>query len=324
MNNFISYNNKEIKEGQILLNEINALVDNAQEIEKKYFLPISNDQEEEAQNINEEKTKNFSNEKKLLERQYRGLKYILNCIEKNYNLNSISKDLYEESTISNKQVEKINEEISNKIYNLYITKNFNSCYNLWEKYDFHILIGFSPERSFDILKYLNKIRDRYERRKNALESLNRLNVNLSKVENNNQNNQSIVYSNIINNSNSKNINNSQDYSLEIIKMHKEMNNESLFKGFSKEILFIYKVIKNMPPFEQPDYDMIIKNCELLITRLTQSNKNENIKYDWEIKLKEVYNNFKNLNVKREELLKEAFLKKGYDIGVEKFLEIFDY
>ena len=240
MNNFISYNNKEIKEGQILLNEINALVDNAQEIEKKYFLPISNDQEEEAQNINEEKTKNFSNEKKLLERQYRGLKYILNCIEKNYNLNSISKDLYEESTISNKQVEKINEEISNKIYNLYITKNFNSCYNLWEKYDFQILIGFSPERSFDILKYLNKIRDRYERRKNALESLNRLNVNLSKVENNNQNNQSIVYSNIINNSNSNNINNSQMTYSDIYNL-KLNENEQFTKKLRKQIDNIKKM-----------------------------------------------------------------------------------
>ena len=240
MNNFISYNNKEIKEGQILLNEINALVDNAQEIEKKYFLPMSNDQEEEAQNINEEKTKNFSNEKKLLERQYRGLKYILNCIEKNYNLNSISKDLYEESTISNKQVEKINEEISNKIYNLYKTKNFNSCYNLWEKYDFQILIGFSPERSFDILKYLNKIRDRYERRKNALESLNRLNVNLSKVENNNQNNQSIVYSNIINNSNSNNINNSQMTNSDIYNL-KLNENEQFTKKLRKQIDNIKKM-----------------------------------------------------------------------------------
>ena len=240
MNNFNSDNNKEIKESQILLNEINALVNNAQEIENKYFLPNSNDQEEEAQNINKENIKNFSDEKKLLERQYRGLKYILNCIEKNYNLNSNSKDLYDESRISNKQEDKINEEISNKIYNLYITKNFNSCYNLWEKYDFQILIGFSPERSFDILKYLNKIRDRYERRKNTLESLNRLNVNLFKVENNNQNNQSIVYSNIINNSNSNNINNSQMTSSDIYNL-KLNENEQFTRKLRKQIDNIKKM-----------------------------------------------------------------------------------
>ena len=240
MNNFNSDNNKEIKESQILLNEINALVNNAQEIENKYFLPNSNDQEEEAQNINKESIKNFSDEKKLLERQYRGLKYILNCIEKNYNLNSNSNDLYDESRISNKQEEKINEEISNKIYNLYITKNFNSCYNLWEKYDFQILIGFSPERSFDILKYLNKIRDRYERRKNTLESLNRLNVNLFKVENNNQNNQSIVYSNIINNSNSNNINNSQMTSSDIYNL-KLNENEQFTRKLRKQIDNIKKM-----------------------------------------------------------------------------------
>lgn len=33
--------------------------------------------------------------------------------------------------------------------------------------------------------------------------------------------------------------------------------------------------------------------------------------------------FKNLNVKREELLKVIFFKKGYDIRIEEFLKIFN-
>lgn len=120
------------------------------------------------------------------------------------------------------------------------------------------------------------------------------------------------------------VKNKLDYLLEIIRIHNEIDNESLFKGFSKEIIFLFKIIKNMPSSEEPDYDMIIKNLELLIRRLTKFNESEDIKYDWEIKLKKLCNNFKDLNIKREDLLKVAFLKKGYNIGIEDFLEIFDY
>lgn len=80
----------------------------------------------------------------------------------------------------------------------------------------------------------------------------------------------------------------------------------------------------MPIFEETDYDMIIQNFELLIRKLSKSNKNKDIKYDWKIRLKELCNNFKKLNIKREDLLKVVFLKKGYNIGIEEFLEIFDY
>ena len=233
-------NDNQIKECQIFLNEINALVENAKEIENKFFLSDDNNNNNakikntqiNINNLNEEKTNNLNNEKKLLEREYRGLKYILNCIEKNYNLNC---NFNEELKISEKE-QNINEEISNKIYNLYITKNFNECYNLWEKYDFQMLIGFSPERSFDMLKYLNKIRDRYERRINILDSLNKLNLNLLKGENNHQ---SIIYSNI-NNSNSNYINNSQITNSDIYNL-KLSENEQFTKKLRKQIDNIKKM-----------------------------------------------------------------------------------
>ena len=43
-------------------------------------------------------------------------------------------------------------------------KKFNLCYNLWKKFDFNLLLGISEERNFDMLNYLNKLRDRYEER----------------------------------------------------------------------------------------------------------------------------------------------------------------
>ena len=58
------------------------------------------------------------------------------------------------------------------------------------------LLGVSPERSFDMLKYLNKIRDRYENRAHIIDSLNKLNLKIS--GNNNLNNHSAQISNINN------------------------------------------------------------------------------------------------------------------------------
>lgn len=51
------------------------------------------------------------------------------------------------------------------------------------------------------------------------------------------------------------------------------------KAFQKKIIFLFKIIKNMPASEEPDYVMIIQNLELLIRRLTKFNKNKDFKYD---------------------------------------------
>ena len=174
--------------------------------------------------------KNLNNNQKLLERQFRGLKYILSCLEKNYYFTS---PYHEELKLPLDIEVKMTEEISQKIINLYISKKFSSCYNLWEKYDFAILIGISPERSFDMLKYLNKIKDRYERRAPILDSLNKL--NLDKIDYNNSNNQgnkSVLYSNT--NNNSININNSQLTSSDIYNL-KLNENEQFTKKLRKQI-----------------------------------------------------------------------------------------
>ena len=228
MKNYKNNSFEENKEIQIFLKEIDILVNNAKEIENKYFLPFNKNQ---ANNINQQENINYLyKDKKSLERQYRGLKYILSNLEKNY----IFSPSNEKLKIGVDKEEKMTEEISNKIINLYITKKFNCCYNLWEKYDFKMLIGVSPERSFDMLKYLNKIKDRFEKRAHILKSLNSL--NLSKIEYNN--NQNYLFSNVNNNSN---INISQLTSNSDIFNLKLNENEKITKKIRKQIDNIKKL-----------------------------------------------------------------------------------
>ena len=109
---------------------------------------------------------------------------------------------------------------------------------------------------------------------------------------------------------------------EIIKSREETYSDLLFKGFSKEIVFMYKILKIASPYEKIDYDMFISIFENLLKKINKSNSLSNIKYDWEIKLKKIYENYKKLKIDREELLKVAFLKRGYDFGLDEFLEYF--
>ena len=172
--------NKEIKSDEIFQKEINLLLENAKEIEKQVFLYSKNKKIEQNKhqkndelienNLLENECKVDNNEQKSLERELRGLKYILGYLEKNYCFTST---YHKELSFENEQL--MTEEISKQITNLYITKHFNTCYNLWRKYDFKLLIGFSAERSFDMLKYLNKIRDRYENRVNTINKIDLIN-----------------------------------------------------------------------------------------------------------------------------------------------------
>ena len=190
--NWNFYDQNKVEE--IFLKEINLLVNNAKEIEKEILSGDNmNKKDKEASNISNENNENSSNEQKLLERQLRGLKNILCFLEKNYNFTSPYQEELK-NNLDNKEM--MTEEISNQIIKLYYSKNFNSCYNLWRKYDFKMLLGVSPERSFDMLKYLNKIRDRYENRAHIIDSLNKLNLKIS--GNNNLNNHSAQISNINN------------------------------------------------------------------------------------------------------------------------------
>ena len=221
MNNNKKNSYKENKVEELFLKEINALINNAKEIEKEYAKnndkKVSSDEINKKKNINLNINNNNINinnkEQKLLERQLRGLKSILGCLENNYGFNS---PYHEELKKKFENEENMTEEISNQIIKLYYSKNFNLCYNMWKKYDFKLLLGVSPERSFDMLKYLNKIRDRYENRVHIIDSINK--INLTNVDYNNYNNQSAFISNYNNISNYKDnsqLSNSDIYNIKL-------------------------------------------------------------------------------------------------------------
>lgn len=233
---------------QVFLKDLSTLINNAKEIEKQIMKnenqkEISNNKNihlitnidfNTNNNIRIER-KNENIDKKSLERQLQGLKYILKSLEKNYDFIS---PYHDELNISHENGDNMTEEISKQIINLYISKKFNSCYNLWRNYDFKMLIGVSPERSFDMLKYLNKLRDRYERRSNIIENINK--INLSNIDNNNYTQSEYFSNSNFNNiSNYKN-NNSQINSSDIYNL-KINENEQFTQKLRKQIDSIKRI-----------------------------------------------------------------------------------
>jgi len=192
---------KKKKDEIILLKEINGLLMSSKEIEKNYFLNKSQDNESQGK---ENEKNNLMENKNALEKQMRSLKFILNNLENNYGFKSPYHEEFIDKNSSNEK-ENITKEISNNIIDLYNSKKFNLCYNLWKKYDFHLLLGISKERNFDMLKYLNRLRDRYSRRNiliNELKEINNFN-DYNKKDNKkliNQNTNSFSNRNLINNS----------------------------------------------------------------------------------------------------------------------------
>ena len=217
---------KKKKEETIFLKEINGLLLSSKEIEKNYFLSQSQN------NINskvENEKNNLSEDKKLLERKMRSLKYILKNLEKNYGFNSPYHNEFNDK-INSKENENMTQEISNNILELYLSKKFNLCYNLWRKYEFQLLLGISEEKNFDMLKYLNKVRDRYDIRINLIKKIKERDEN-NKSNFNNLN--KTHYSNIdINNSNSQNnsrISNNELYNLKLSE------NEKILQTLKRQI-----------------------------------------------------------------------------------------
>ena len=217
---------KKKKEETIFLKEINGLLLSSKEIEKNYFLSQSQN------NINskvENEKNNLSEDKKLLERKMRSLKYILKNLEKNYGFNSPYHNEFKDK-INSKENENMTQEISNNILELYLSKKFNLCYNLWRKYEFQLLLGISEEKNFDMLKYLNKVRDRYDIRINLIKKIKERDEN-NKSNFNNLN--KTHYSNIdINNSNSQNnsrISNNELYNLKLSE------NEKILQTLKRQI-----------------------------------------------------------------------------------------
>ena len=162
---------KKKKEELIFLKEINSLLINAKQLEKVYLMTKNKSSEKKK----EDNGKNsFLDTKKVLEKQMRSLKSILNNLENNYGNNLTYPEIIKDNILS-KENRYITEEISNNIIELYLSKKFNLCYNLWRKYDFQKLIGISEERNFDLLNYLNKLRDRYDTRNNLIEKTSEIN-----------------------------------------------------------------------------------------------------------------------------------------------------
>ena len=218
---------KKKKEELIYLKEINGLLITAKDVEKEYFLSQNKNNE----NLKDENEKtNLIENKKSLERQMRSLKYILNNLERNYGFNSPYHEEFN-CKIESKENKNMTEEVSNQIIEFYSSKKFNLCYNLWKKYDFQLLLGISEERNFDMIKYLNKLRDRHERRINLIEEIKGQNIN--KVNNNIKSNQNhYINSNVDNNSNMQN---SSQLSLNDLYNIKLSENEQILETLKKQI-----------------------------------------------------------------------------------------
>ena len=160
----------------------------------------------------------------------RSLKYILNNLERNYGFNSPYHEEFN-CKIESKENKNMTEEVSNQIIEFYSSKKFNLCYNLWKKYDFQLLLGISEERNFDMIKYLNKLRDRHERRINLIEEIKGQNIN--KANNNIKSNQNYyINSNVNNNSNMQN---SSQMSLNDLYNIKLSENEQILETLKKQI-----------------------------------------------------------------------------------------
>ena len=218
---------KKKKEELIYLKEINGLLITAKDVEKEYFLSQNKNNE----NLKDENEKtNLIENKKSLERQMRSLKYILNNLERNYGFNSPYHEEFN-CKIESKENKNMTEEVSNQIIEFYSSKKFNLCYNFWKKYDFQLLLGISEERNFDMIKYLNKLRDRHERRINLIEEIKGQNIN--KVNNNIKSNQNhYINSNVNNNSNMQN---SSQLSLNDLYNIKLSENEQILETLKKQI-----------------------------------------------------------------------------------------
>ena len=222
---------KKKKEELIFLKEINSLLINAKDFEKEYLI-IKNKNNSEQKKENEDN--NLLDKKRTLEREKRRLKYILTNLETNYGLNSQQDEEFI-NKLNSKQNGNINEEISNNIINLYSSKKFNLCYNLWRKYDFQMLLGISEERNFDMLNYLNKLRDRYETRNDIINKIKEINSSDARKINDNSysmNQKQSYYSKM----NSPNIDNSQNYS--------QISNNLLYNQKLSENEKMLQILKN--------------------------------------------------------------------------------
>jgi hypothetical protein len=181
---------------QELIGDINLLIMNAKEIENCILdKGIINQTKQFNQNNNQHKIdmkyeekifflekqiSKINNEKIQLENQIFELKNLMNQFQLNYASFSHLSEEENDLIIKPNKVEKINDEVSEQINQLFSNKLFNECYELWKKYNFQLLTNLSYERSFEILVYLLKLKDRNNKKENKKnnEDIN-INNNLS-------------------------------------------------------------------------------------------------------------------------------------------------
>ena len=181
---------------QELIGDINLLIMNAKEIENCILdKGIINQTKQFNQNNNQHKIdmkyeekifflekqiSKINNEKIQLENQILELKKLMNQFQLNYASFSHLSEEENDLIIKPNKVEKINDEVSEQINQLFSNKLFNECYELWKKYNFQLLTNLSYERSFEILVYLLKLKDRNNKKENKKnnEDIN-INNNLS-------------------------------------------------------------------------------------------------------------------------------------------------
>ena len=174
--------NKNKTYSQELIEDITFLINNSKEIENllsdkgrvnptNQFFQNNNQHKvdmkyEEKIFFLEKQISKINNEKIQLENQIFELKNLMNQFQLNYA--SVSPLSEEENNLLIKpnKVEKINDEISDQINQLFSNKLFNECYELWKKYNFQLLTNLSNERSFEILVYLLKLKDRNNKKEN--------------------------------------------------------------------------------------------------------------------------------------------------------------
>ena len=174
--------NKNKTYSQELIEDITFLINNSKEIENllsdkgrvnptNQFFQNNNQHKvdmkyEEKIFFLEKQISKINNEKIQLENQIFELKNLMNQFQLNYASVSPLSEEENDLLIKPNKVEKINDEISDQINQLFSNKLFNECYELWKKYNFQLLTNLSNERSFEILVYLLKLKDRNNKKEN--------------------------------------------------------------------------------------------------------------------------------------------------------------
>ena len=156
-------------------------IENPQLISDLFFM--LNASQDISQNFNQFQLQNSTNKSKknkLLENinlstEVKNLKQSLSNFEENYGYNSP----YHDDIINKKKEKKVSKklsiEISQKIYELYLKKYYNDCYDLWNIFELKPLLNISAKENFEMLRHLTKVRDEYLERKNILNNLDKFN-----------------------------------------------------------------------------------------------------------------------------------------------------